>query len=77
MDFDFDFSWGSDVGDEKTFTKRHEASEKVIDFSDAIQRNALMRFEVVSSLDFEIPKPEQSYFAITTKDIDICQIPKT
>lgn len=74
FDFDFDFNWGDDFDTKKYFVKRHGRSDNIINFSDVIQRNSTMRFEIVDSLNLKIPKCNESYFAITTKAISLLDV---
>ena len=63
-------SWNDDV----SFVNRHEASSRIVDYSDRIALNTEMRFDVIDSLSFEIPEKDCGYFAVTTKAISLLDV---
>jgi hypothetical protein len=69
--------WGkieSDWKSEISFVEKHEASDKIIEFTEQIDLNNNMRFDVVKSMDFRIPQNEESLFTITTKAISLLDV---
>lgn len=56
------------------YKKRHEASERIIDFTNIEQRNLLMRYENVDSAKIEIPKVGETHFYITTKALSLFNV---
>jgi hypothetical protein len=75
-DFNFqsNFSFEMESKTDLHFKKKHESSEKVIDFTNELQCNAAMRYEVVRDLNFKIPLPNENLFLITTKAISLLDV---
>ncbi|NCB85387.1 MAG: hypothetical protein EOM44_12980 [Bacteroidia bacterium] len=70
------FNWGfeDELGGKNQFVKKHAASDAIIDFSDQMKVDELMRFEIVKSLNFKVPRPGENIFAITTKAISLMDV---
>lgn len=56
------------------FVEKHKDSKKIIDFSNKIELNEYLKFETVKSLNFNIPKKNESVFLITSKAISLLDV---
>lgn len=56
------------------YKKRHEASDRIIDFTNVDVRNELMRYGNVDSANIKIPKIGESHFYITTKALSLFDV---
>lgn len=83
MEFDFENDFNFDLNfagcefekeQEIAFVAKHAASEKVFDFTKSESLNEIMRFEIVRSLNFEIPNLGESLFLATTKAISLLDV---
>jgi hypothetical protein len=72
---DNQFNWGGNADEQDvSFVKKHAASDAIFDFTDKIKVDDLMRFDVINSLDFEIPKAGENFFLLTTKAISLLDV---
>lgn len=72
MNFDLDLDCNFDK--KHSFVKRHASSAKIVDFTDKIEVDELMRFDVVNGLNFDLPKKDESVFFITSKVISLLDV---
>lgn len=56
------------------YKKRHEASDRIIDFTDVEVRNELMRYGNVDSANIKIPEIGETHFYITTKALSLFNV---
>lgn len=76
-DFNFKTDFNFDLNENKAdlhFKKKHEASQNIIDFTDSVICNKIMRFEVVREMNFKIPLQDENLFLITTKSISLLDV---
>lgn len=69
--------WGeikTDWNDKVNFVNRHEASNKIIDFTDKQSLNEIMRYSIIDDLKLNIPEKNESEFIITTKAISLLDV---
>lgn len=69
--------WGevkTDWNSQINFVEKHEASNKIIDYSNAVSLKSQMRYDVIDSLNFELPKADEGFFAVTTKAISLLDV---
>lgn len=69
--------WGdikSDWNDKTTFVGKHEASNKIVDFTDKQSLNELMRYSTIDSLNLNIPTKNETEFIVTTKPISLLDV---
>ena len=76
FNFDFDFELNIDCEGKKEvqFVNKHSSSKKIIDFTKIEFLNDIMRFNVISSLNFTIPNKNESLFLLTTKAISLLDV---
>lgn len=72
MNFDLDLDCNFDK--KHSFVKRHASSAKIVDFTDKIEVDELMRLDVVNELNFDLPKKDESVFFITSKVISLLDV---
>ena len=56
------------------YKKRHEASDRIIDFTNVEKRNLLMRYDNVDSAKIEIPNKGATNFYVTTKALSLINV---
>ena len=69
--------WGeikADWDNKVSFVEKHEASSRIIDYSNSVDLNNTMRFEVIDSLKFKLPENEFGFFGVTTKAISLLDV---
>ena len=69
--------WGeikTNWNDNVSFVEKHEASDKIIDFTSQKEINEIMRFEIIKNLNFKIPNKNESNFILTTKAISLLDV---
>lgn len=57
--------WGeikTDWNDKVSFVEKHEASNKIIDFTDKESLNEIMRYSIIDELKLNIPNENKSEF---------------
>lgn len=65
---------GADWDRKTNFVQRGKKSSKVVDFTNKIEVDELMRFDVVKELNFELPKKNESLLLVTTKPISLLDV---
>jgi hypothetical protein len=69
--------WGeikTDWNNKVNFVNRHEASNKIINFTDKQSLNEIMRYSIIDELKLNIPEKNESEFIITTKAISLLDV---
>jgi hypothetical protein len=69
--------WGeikTDWNNKVNFVNRHEASNKIINFTDKQSLNEIMRYSIIDELKLNIPEKNESEFIITTKPISLLDV---
>lgn len=69
--------WGeikTDWNDKVSFVEKHEASNKIIDFTDKESLNEIMRYSIIDDLKLNIPEKNENEFIITTKPISLLDV---
>jgi hypothetical protein len=70
-------NWGeikTDWNNKVNFVNRHEASNKIINFTDKQSLNEIMRYSIIDELKLNIPEKNESEFIITTKPISLLDV---
>ena len=59
---------------DRGYVEKHHSSEKIIDFTNQLELNSVMRYDIINSLGIQIPTLNQTIFTVTTKAISLLDV---